>query len=55
MKIAGKKYVLDGNNLIEEDKLKAHKKRMETFFKVGGKLSEARLPEEKKAIEGQKD
>ena len=55
IKVNGTKYVRDGDNFIEEDKLKAHKKRMETFFKVGGKLSEARLPEEKKAIEGQKD
>ena len=53
--INGTKYVKDGNNFIEQDKLKAHEERMKTYFKVGGKLSDSRLPENKKAIEGQKD
>ena len=55
MKIAGKKYVLDGNNLIEADKLKAHKKRMETFGKIGGTLSNLRGEEPEYKEYGQRD
>ena len=45
IKIGDKEYVDDNGRLIEKDKLKAHNKRMETVFKLGGKLSKVRMPE----------
>ena len=53
--IGDKEFVKDGDNLIEKDKLKAYDERMKTYFKVGGKLSNAKIPKSKDAIEGQKD
>ncbi len=55
IKIGDKKYVQDGNQFIEESKLKAHNERMKTFGKIGGKLSDARLPEGDFKQYGQKD
>ena len=55
IKIGNKKYVQDGNQLIEEDKLKAYNKRMETFGKIGGTLSESKFPEGDYKEYGQKD
>ena len=55
MKIAGKKYILDGNNFIEEGKLKAHQKRMETFGKIGGTLSNVRSEPSEYKEHGQRD
>ena len=55
IKIGEKKYVQDGNQFIEEGKLKAHNERMKTYFKLGGKLCNAKMPKSKKAIEEQKD
>jgi hypothetical protein len=55
IKIGDKKYVQDGNNFIEEDKLKAYNKRMETFGKIGGRLSEARVEPSEYKEHGQKD
>tara|TARA_R110002020_G_scaffold146694_4_gene321467 strand:- start:369 stop:542 length:174 start_codon:yes stop_codon:yes gene_type:complete len=53
--IGDKEFVKDGDNLIEKDKLKAYDERMKTYFKVGGKLCNAKMPNSKDAIEGQKD
>ena len=53
--INDKEYVRDGDNLIEKDKLNAHNERMKTYFKLGGKLCNAKMPKSKKAIEEQKD
>ena len=55
IKIGNKKYVQDGNQFIEEDKLKAYNERMKTFGKIGGKLSEAKFPEGDYKEYGQKD
>ena len=55
IKIGNKKYVMDGNHYIEEDKLKAYEERMKTFTKLGGKLSEARRPEDEYKEHGQGD
>lgn len=43
IEINGKKYVKDGSQVIEKDKLDAHKKRMKTYFKFGGKIHDARM------------
>ena len=53
--INDKEYVRDGDNLIEKDKLNAHNERMKTYFKLAGKLCNAKMPKTKKAIEEQKD
>jgi|TARA_A100000172_G_scaffold55990_1_gene36040 hypothetical protein len=53
--IGDKEFVKDGDNLIEKDKLKAYDERMKTYFKVGGKLCNTKMPNSKDAIEGQKD
>ena len=53
--INDKEYVRDGDNLIEKDKLNAHNERMKTYFKLGGKLCNAKMPKSKKANEEQKD
>tara|TARA_Y100001963_G_scaffold101341_1_gene139383 strand:+ start:135 stop:320 length:186 start_codon:yes stop_codon:yes gene_type:complete len=44
IKIGDKKFVVDGDSLMEEGAFKRYQKNLETAFKIGGKLHDARRP-----------
>jgi hypothetical protein len=53
--INGKRFVRDGDSFIDEEKLKAYKERLQTAFKLGGKISGLQGYNKVEAKQGQKD
>ena len=55
IELNGKKFVKDGNSFIDEEKLIAYQEKLQTAFKVGGKISGLQNYNKVEAKEGQKD
>ena len=53
--INGTKFVKDGDSFIDEERLEAYKERLQTAFKLGGKISRLQSYNKEEAKQGQKD